>query len=178
VRSPVLQYFKVPQVLQQRVLKWGLIGAALLRGAFIAAGLIAIEVGAADRCSCQPLPWRPFTYLVTLKCLDQLRYAVSLRLYLFLLPLLSLPLPLSFLPLPIPRHSRPPPPPPPSTSSVHNAPIAALSFFSPPQSFKGVLLIFAGLLIFSSYKILAGPRERKGDREGGSARECARENAR
>ena len=39
------QYFKVPQLFQQRVLKWGLIGAALLRGAFIAAGLIAIEVG-------------------------------------------------------------------------------------------------------------------------------------
>lgn len=62
----LFEYFKVPLVLQQRVLKWGLIGAALLRGAFIAAGLIAIE------------------------------------------------------------------------------------------SFKGVLLIFAGLLIFSSYKILTG----------------------
>eukprot|EP00292_Cryptomonas_paramecium_P007767 CAMPEP_0113688972 /NCGR_PEP_ID=MMETSP0038_2-20120614/16863_1 /TAXON_ID=2898 /ORGANISM="Cryptomonas paramecium" /LENGTH=345 /DNA_ID=CAMNT_0000609907 /DNA_START=406 /DNA_END=1440 /DNA_ORIENTATION=- /assembly_acc=CAM_ASM_000170 len=62
----LFEFFKVPAPLQPRVLRWGLIGAALLRGAFIAAGLVAIE------------------------------------------------------------------------------------------SFKGVLLVFAGLLIFSSYKILLG----------------------
>lgn len=39
----LFEYFKVSQALQQRVLKWGIIGAAVLRGAFIAAGLVAIE---------------------------------------------------------------------------------------------------------------------------------------
>jgi TerC family integral membrane protein len=39
----LFEYFKVTPELQQRVLKWGIIGAAVLRGAFIAAGLVAIE---------------------------------------------------------------------------------------------------------------------------------------
>jgi len=42
-RIRVLQYFKVPVPYQNRVLKYGIVGAALLRGAFISAGLLAIQ---------------------------------------------------------------------------------------------------------------------------------------
>jgi len=38
-----LQYFKVPRPYQERVLKWGIIGACVMRGAFIGAGIVAIN---------------------------------------------------------------------------------------------------------------------------------------
>jgi TerC family integral membrane protein len=39
----LFEYFKVPLAYQDRVLKWGIIGAVVMRGAFIAVGKAALE---------------------------------------------------------------------------------------------------------------------------------------
>mmetsp|Transcript_57022 Transcript_57022/g.133797 ORF Transcript_57022/g.133797 Transcript_57022/m.133797 type:complete len:384 (-) Transcript_57022:19-1170(-) len=39
----LFQYFKVPEALQKRVLSWGILGAVVMRGTFISAGLFAVR---------------------------------------------------------------------------------------------------------------------------------------